>query len=62
MKINKFLIKNNITPTLQIKNEKGKSIFICELIEKYLIQQKKQKNTSKIKLYLKSDPKTFLHL
>jgi hypothetical protein len=44
MTIDEFLIKNNISPTLEIKNKKGEYIFIHELIEKYLknIQNEKQ--------------------
>ena len=44
MTIDEFLIKNNISPTLEIKNKKGESIFVHELIEKYLkdIQNEKQ--------------------
>jgi len=60
MTIDEFLIKNNISPTLEIKNKKGESIFLHELIEKYLTQQK-NKNPNKIKMYLKSDPSKYLH-
>jgi hypothetical protein len=42
--IDEFLIKNNISPTLEIKNKKGESIFIYDLIEKYLKERTKLKD------------------